>query len=64
MRANLLRAVSHDLRTPLTTIYGSGSTLLENYGSLDDGQKIKMIAGIKEDSEWLIRMVANFCFGD
>ena len=31
MRANLLRAVSHDLRTPLTTIYGSSSALLDNY---------------------------------
>ena len=59
MRANLLRAVSHDLRTPLTTIYGAGSTLLENYDELSDVQKTKMITGIKEDSEWLIRMVEN-----
>lgn len=59
MRANLLRAVSHDLRTPLTSIYGSGSTLLDNYDGLSDHQKIKMISGIKEDSEWLIRMVEN-----
>lgn len=59
MRANLLRAVSHDLRTPLTTIYGAGSTLLDNYEGLSDTQKIKMIRGIKEDSEWLIRMVEN-----
>lgn len=59
MRANLLRAVSHDLRTPLTTIYGSSSAILENYASLSDYQKERMIAGIKEDSEWLIRMVEN-----
>ncbi len=59
MRANLLRAVSHDLRTPLTTIYGSSSAILENYGNLTDEQKNKMIHGIKEDSEWLIRMVEN-----
>lgn len=59
MRANLLRAVSHDLRTPLTTIYGSSEAVLENYGSLTDGQKIKLISGIKSDSEWLIRMVEN-----
>ena len=59
MRANLLRAVSHDLRTPLTTIYGSSSAILENYDSLTDEQKGKMIAGIKDDSEWLIRMVEN-----
>ena len=59
MRANLLRAVSHDLRTPLTTIYGSGTTLLENGDTMTEEQKHKIVAGIKEDSEWLIRMVEN-----
>ena len=59
MRANLLRAVSHDLRTPLTTIYGSSSSIIENYDKLSDAQKLQMTKGIKEDSEWLIRMVEN-----
>lgn len=59
MRANLLRAVSHDLRTPLTTIYGSSTTLLDQDGALSDEQKRKMVLGIKEDSEWLVRMVEN-----
>ncbi len=59
MRANLLRAVSHDLRTPLTTIYGSSEAVLDNYSSLTEDQKRKLIFGIKEDSEWLIRMVEN-----
>ena len=59
MRANLLRAVSHDLRTPLTTIYASGATLLENNDTLTNEQKAKIVTGIKEDSEWLIRMVEN-----
>ena len=59
MRANLLRAVSHDLRTPLTAIYGSASTIAENYSSLNDNDKITMLNGIKEDSQWLIRMVEN-----
>ncbi len=59
MRANLLRAVSHDLRTPLTTIYGSSTTLLENSGVMTEPQKEKIVAGIKEDSEWLVRMVEN-----
>lgn len=59
MRANLLRAVSHDLRTPLTTIYGSCTTILDNYDYLNDEQKKKMLSGIREDSEWLTRMVEN-----
>lgn len=59
MRANLLRAVSHDLRTPLTTIYGSSSTILDNSETLSEEQKLRMVSGIKEDSEWLIRMVEN-----
>lgn len=59
MRANLLRAVSHDLRTPLTTIYGASSVLLENYNEFSDEQCEKMLKGISEDSEWLSRMVEN-----
>lgn len=59
MRANLLRAVSHDLRTPLTTIYGSSTTLLENNNAMTEEQKRKIVTGIKEDSEWLVRMVEN-----
>ena len=59
MRANLLRAVSHDLRTPLTTIYGSSTTLLENSHIMTEEQKKKIVTGIKEDSEWLVRMVEN-----
>lgn len=59
MRANLLRAVSHDLRTPLTTIYGSCSAILENYETLSKEQKMKLLNEMQQDSEWLIRMVEN-----
>ena len=59
MRANLLRAVSHDLRTPLTTIYGSSSALLEKYDDFSDEQCKEMLRGITEDSQWLHRMVEN-----
>ncbi|MBR4955846.1 MAG: DUF4118 domain-containing protein [Clostridia bacterium] len=59
MRANLLRAVSHDLRTPLTTIYGSSSALIDNMDSFSKEQQTKMLNGIKEDSDWLIGMVEN-----
>ena len=61
-RANLMRAVSHDLRTPLTTIYGSSSAILENYSALTNEQKKNMIEGIKQDSEWLCRIVENLLF--
>lgn len=59
MRANLLRAVSHDLRTPLTTIYGSSSTMLDNFDHFSEEQKLTMLKGIQEDSQWLTRMVEN-----
>ncbi len=59
MRANLLRAVSHDLRTPLTTIYGSSSALLENYDKFSDKQKKTMLRDIRTDAQWLHRMVEN-----
>ena len=59
MRANLLRAVSHDLRTPLTTIYGSSSAIIENYDSLSKEQQITLLGEMRRDSEWLIRMVEN-----
>src|SRR5699024_8565544 len=58
-RANLLRAISHDLRTPLTTIYGSCSAIIENYDSLKKEQQIKLLGEIREDAEWLIRMMEN-----
>ena len=58
MRATLLRAVSHDLRTPLTAISGSAITLLEN-DNLPDWQKKKLLGSINDDAEWLIRMVEN-----
>lgn len=59
MVANLLRAVSHDLRTPLTTIFGSSSALLDNFDDFNDEQKMRMLEGIKEDSQWLSRIVEN-----
>ena len=59
MKANLLRSVSHDLRTPLTSIYGSSSTLMIKYDALPKEQQLKLLGEIREDSEWLIRMVEN-----
>lgn len=59
MRSNLLRAISHDLRTPLTSILGASSAILENKDSLDAQTKQQLISHIKDDSQWLIRMVEN-----
>lgn len=55
-KSNLLRAISHDLRTPLTGITGAAEMLLQN---LEDGENIKLVQGIFEDSGWLIRLVEN-----
>ena len=59
MRANLPRAISHDLRTPLTSIYGATSTIIENYDSLKKEQQLKLLSEVQSDSEWLIHMVEN-----
>ena len=59
LRANLLRAVSHDLRTPLTSIIGSSSSYLENSPELTEEERTELVANIKEDSQWLLNMVEN-----
>lgn len=61
MRGNLLRAISHDLRTPLTGISGSVETILsdEPTSALAEQTKRKLLVGIKNDADWLIRMVEN-----
>ncbi len=59
MRANLLRSVSHDLRTPLTGIIGNSSTYLDNMDSLSEAEKNKIISHINDDSNWLLNMVEN-----
>lgn len=59
MRGNLLRAVSHDLRTPLTSIYGACSVILEQYDETSRDQHIKLLTDIQSDAQWLVRMVEN-----
>lgn len=59
LRANLLRAVSHDLRTPLTSIMGSSTSFLENYHELEEEEQMELVTNIKEDSQWLLNMVEN-----
>lgn len=59
MRSNLLRAISHDLRTPLTGIIGSSSTYLDVKNFLDEEYKDQLIRGIYDDANWLLNMVEN-----
>lgn len=59
MRANLLRAISHDLRTPLTGIIGSSTTYLENKQYLSDAERDTLVTHIQEDATWLLHMVEN-----
>ncbi len=59
LRANLLRAISHDLRTPLTSISGNASNLLTNYEKLDEETRVRVFTDIFDDSQWLISLVEN-----
>ena len=59
LRANLLRAISHDLRTPLTSISGNASNLLSNYDKLDEETRVQVFNDIFDDSQWLISLVEN-----
>ena len=59
LRANLLRSISHDLRTPLTSISGNASNLLSNGGLFDEKAKEQMYTDIYDDAMWLINLVEN-----
>ena len=57
LRANLLRSISHDLRTPLTSISGNADILLQNH--LDEEQRKRTCTYIYEDAIWMINLVEN-----
>ncbi len=59
LRANLLRSISHDLRTPLTSISGSAGILLSSSDTLDEKNKKQLYTDIYDDSLWLINLVEN-----
>ena len=59
LRANLLRSISHDLRTPLTSISGNASNLLSNGEKFDADTKKQLYSDIYDDSMWLINLVEN-----
>ena len=58
MRANLLRAVSHDIRTPLSSILGATSTLLESQ-DLDETARRDLLLEVHKDAQWLVRVTEN-----
>lgn len=59
LRANLLRTISHDLRTPLTSISGNASNLLSNADRIDEETKQCLYGDIYDDALWLINLVEN-----
>lgn len=59
MRANLLRAVSHDIRTPLTGIIGNSASYLDMEEELTSGEKRDIVENIAGDANWLLNMVEN-----
>ncbi len=59
LRTTLLRSISHDLRTPLTSIYGNADNLLADSDRIDEETKKEIYRDIREDSYWLISVVQN-----
>ncbi len=59
LRANLLRSISHDLRTPLTSISGNAGILISSEGAISEEKRIKLYEDIYDESLWLINLVEN-----
>ena len=59
LRANLLRSISHDLRTPLTSISGNTENLLKNFDRIDEKTRNQLLKDVYDDSQWLINLVEN-----
>lgn len=59
LRSDLLRSISHDLRTPLTSISGNSSVLLQSDSKLDPETRQQLYQDIYDDSQWLINLVEN-----
>lgn len=59
LRANLLRAISHDLRTPLTSISAGASVLMEKSLHLDEQRQQEIVSAIYDDAMWLVDLTEN-----
>jgi two-component system sensor histidine kinase KdpD len=60
MRNVLLSSISHDFRTPLATIIGSASTLLESDAAqLDDTRRRSLLRGLLDEAQRMNRLMTN-----
>jgi two-component system sensor histidine kinase KdpD len=59
LRNSLLSSVSHDLRTPLATIKGAATTMLDNGEKLDSGTRQELLESVREEADRLNRLVQN-----
>jgi len=59
LRAALLTSISHDLKTPLSSVLGAASTLRDLSSGLTDAEKGDLLATVIEESERLNRFIAN-----
>lgn len=59
LRANLLRSIGHDLRTPLTSISGSASLLLSDSSRIEPEKRTELLTDISENAHWLTNLVEN-----
>ncbi|WP_077863728.1 sensor histidine kinase [Clostridium saccharobutylicum] len=59
LRSNLLRSISHDLRSPLAGIKGSVSTIIETGNLISEETRAELLESVYDDTEWLIRLVEN-----
>ena len=59
LRADLLRSISHDLRTPLTSISGNAAILMERGEALTADKRRSLAGAVYDDAQWLINLVEN-----
>jgi two-component system sensor histidine kinase KdpD len=59
LRNSLLSSVSHDLRTPLASITGAASSLLEAGDELGDATRKELLSSMHQEAERLDRLVNN-----
>ena len=59
IKTNILRSISHDLRTPLASISGNADLLLHDHGNMTEDKKNNLAMLIRDDSIYLINLVEN-----